>query len=192
MIEDTKLITVRNRNNGVTGYVIPERNIRREWEYNEVKKIPFGELRDFSYKPGALYALNNLLVVEDEEALEELNIQVEPEYYYNDENIKNVLLNGTIDEFADFLDFAPEGALEIAKTIAIKEEIPDTRKRDMLSEKTGLNINNAIMVNKIMDEDNDKSKEKKKERRVKVDNSDNNTEKKVRRATAPEYKVVSK
>ena len=193
-MEDNKLISVRNRNCGETGYVIPDRNINRSWQPNEIKKIPFEELRAFSYMPGGLYCLNNLLVVEDQTALDALNMDVEPEYFYTEADIKRILLQGTIDEFADFLDFAPEGAIGLAKEIAVKEEIPDVRKRDMLYEKTGLNINNAIMVNKVMAEEEDAEKDAPKQRRVqkKEEPAAAPKEEAPKRRTTPNYKVVKK
>lgn len=195
MIRDNTLISVRNRNSGDTGYTIPDQHIDRTWAYNETKKIPFAELRSFSYMPGGLYCLNNLLVVEDEEAIKMLNMEVEPEYYYTEDDIRNLLITpNNYDAFADFLDFAPDGAIEIAKNLAIKEEIPDVKKRDMLSEKTGLNISNAIMVNKVMAEETE-AVEEKKERRVKVEEpkKEEAAAAPTRRTTAPpKYKVVSK
>lgn len=191
MIKDNDLISVRNRNSGTTGYNIPEQNIYRKWEVGQTKKVPFGELKAFSFMPGGIYALTNLLIVEDKEALELLiNENVEPEYYYTEEDIKKILFQGNYDEFADFLDFAPEGALAIAKDIAIKEEIPDVNKRNMLSEKTGLNINNAIMVNHVMaDEDEIAEVEAPKQRRVPVKEE---TPAPARRAETPKYNVVKK
>ena len=190
-MDEKRLINVRNRNNGVTGYTIPDRNIVRSWQINETKKIPFEELRSFSYMPGGLFCLNNLLVVEDQAALEALNMNVEPEYFYTEDDIRKLLLSGTVDEFADFIDFAPEGALNMAKDIAVKEEIPDVRKRDMLSKKTGLNINNAIMINKIMDEE-ETEVEAPKERRVKKEEEAPTAEEAPKRRTTPQYKVVTK
>lgn len=191
MIKDTDLIEVRNRNLGSTGYSIPERNLHRSWGAGETKKIPFEELRTFSYLPGGVYALKNLFVIENQEALDLLlNEEVEPEYYYNEADIKKLLLEGSIDEFADFLDFAPDGAIDIAKDIAVKEQIPDVRKRDMLSKKTGLNINNAIMVNEVMDaEDDNTDAEAPKQRRVQKEEPKDTPK---RKAAAPAYKVVSK
>ena len=191
MIKDTDLISVRNRNGGSTGYVIPDKNIRRSWNYGETKKIPFEELRAFSYLPGGLFALNNLLVVENKEAIDLLNMEVEPEYFYNEDDIKKILLSGSIDEFADFLDFAPEGAIEIAKNIAIKEQIPDVRKRDMLSKKTGLNINNAIMVNEVMNADEEeKPAEEAPKRRVQAEEKKSETKERRVAPPADKYKVV--
>ena len=189
MIKDDTLVKVRNRANGSVGYTL-DNNFHRNFEYKETKKIPFSELKQLQYARGGDYALNNLLVVEDEEALNLLNMKVEPEYFYDEASIKDMLFNGSIDAFADFLDFAPDGALDIAKDLAVKLEIPDVRKRDMLSEKTGLNITNAIMINKVMDEDTEKKAEAPKQRRVQV--SEDKAESKERRTSAPTVKVTVK
>jgi len=192
MIDDNKLIWVRNRANGSVGYKL-DNNFHRTFEYKERKQVPFRELRELQYAPGGQYALDNLLVIEDEEALKYLNMKVEPEYFYTEENIKTLLYDGTIEEFADFLDFAPQGALELAKAMAIREELPDMRKRQMLSEKTGVNINNAIMINHVMNDDDNENAgdETPKQRRVQVKEEKSETES-GRRAALPQYKVVSK
>ena len=113
------LISVRNGNNGFTGYSIPDRGIWRNFAPEETKKISFEELQQLQYQPGGDYILKNLLIVENADALKELNIEVEPEYSYTKTDIRNLLLNGTEDQVRDFLDFAPEGAIETAKDIAV-------------------------------------------------------------------------
>lgn len=160
-------ILVRNRNNGVTTYQLPELHIVRSFGVNETKKIPYDELLTLYYAPGGQYMLENLLVIEDKEVLKALDMHVEPEYFYTEDMVKDMLLNGSYDAFADFLDFAPEGAIEMAKEIAVKEQIPDSRKREMVEQKTGFSIDNAIKVNKIMDapvEDENKTEGDKKRR----------------------------
>ena len=192
MIKDDDMIVVRNRNNGSTGYTL-DNNFHREFAYQEVKKIPFEELKRLSYAPGGRFLLDNYLVVENEEALDILNMKVEPEYFYDEKKIREMLFAyDNIDEFADFLDFAPNGCLEIAKTIAINEKIPDVRKRDMLGERLGVNITNAIMVNEIMNEDDEKPAGDEKQRRVPVEKEETQTQAAPTRRTAPpQHKVVS-
>lgn len=197
------LIPVRNRNNGFTGYEIRDRGIWRNFAPGETKRIELEELQQLQYQPGGDYILRNLLVVESKEALRALNMEVEPEYNYTEDDIRNLLLNGSLDQLADFLDFAPEGAIEIAKTIAVKEEIPDVRKRDAISKATGFNINNAINVNHALeDEEKAPKEEPRRERRAAAINAQPE-EKKERRAEAleptpapklktPNYKVVEK
>ena len=194
-MSEIKLVAVRNRNNGTTGYTLPDSNVRRSFAPGETKKISMDELRSLQYAPGGDYLLTNLLIVEDNDALEELNMRVEPEYFYDEKKIKDMLLNAEMDAFLDFLDYAPEGAIEIAKDIAVKEQIPDTRKRKALSKKTGFSIDNAIMVNEVMDaEDEPKAEEPKKERRVKPAEAAAPTGRRTAtpEVKVPEYKVVNK
>lgn len=188
MITDETLISVRNRARGEGGYTLDGGNFHRNFSYGETKKIPFGELRQLSYDPGGQYILDNYLVVEDEEALELLNMKVEPEYFYTKDSIRDILFNGEIPAFEDFLDFAPKGAIDIAVDIAVKEQIPDVRKRDLLSKKSGIDINSAIMINKVMDEEV-VEEEAPKQRRVAIEEPKQDTPK--RKAAAPKYNVVS-
>lgn len=202
-MDGKELISVRNRNNGSTGYTIPDRGIWRNFAPGETKRIPLEELQQLQYQPGGDYTLTNLLIVENQSALDYLNMVVEPEYNYTEVEIRKLLLSGTIDQLKDFLDFAPDGAIELCKDIAVKEEIPDIRKRDIISEATGFNINNAINVNHIMATEEEQNEPVKKERRVKAEGATPVAEGKTRRTTpiqtsapavpaVPQYKVVSK
>ena len=192
MIKDDTMVVVRNRDRGAVGYTL-DNNFHRNFEPNESKKVPYSELAALQYAPGGAYILEHFLVVEDKTALEALNMTVEPEYFYTEADVRKILLEpNNMDEFMDFIDFAPEGAIDIAKDIAVKEQIPDVRKREALSKKTGLNINNAIMVNQVMNEGEGET-EAPKERRVKKDAETATSEvasKPERRV--PQYKVVTK
>lgn len=191
-IKDDTLVVVRNRDRGAVGYTL-DNNFHRNFEPGESKKVPYSELVALQYAPGGAIILEQYLVVEDKEVLDALNMTVEPEYFYSEKEIRKLLLeNNNIDEFMDFIDFAPQGAIEIAKDIAIKEEIPDVRKRDAISKKTGLNINNAIMVNKVMNEGDEKA-EAPKQRRIQkdADSAPSQAETKPERRI-PQYKVVTK
>jgi hypothetical protein len=188
-----KLCTVRNRNNGMTTYQLPELHIVRTFGSGEVKKVPYEELLTLYYAPGGEFMLKELLIIEDKEVLEALQMKVEPEYFYTTQTIRDLLLFSGYDEFADFLDFAPEGAIEIAKEIAVKEQIPDVRKREMITKQTGFDVNAAIQVNRILDSEDKPAEEgASKQRRVQAAVA-TDSEKPARRiATPPQYKVVSK
>lgn len=213
MIDGNKLITVRNRNNGSTGYTIPDSGVRRDWNFEESKKIPFDELQKLMWIPGGEYMIRNLLVVEDAEALEELQIQTEPEYFYSEADIRK-LLNSTdadcIEQLADFLDFAPEGAKDLARQIAVQERIPDTRKRDLISKATGFNIQTAINIQDELQRQEEEARraaiekeaaiaaaeQKKastpvvKERRTAAPSTAPAAQSTTRRTSKPEYKIV--
>ena len=172
MIKDDTLINVRNRNNGTTGYTLADgAKETRLWAENEVKKITFAELKRVSYLPGGAELLRDYLVIEDPAAIEALNvgidIQEQPEYLYTENEIRDLLFNGSLDELKDFLDFSPDGGIEIAKQIAVNEELPDMRKRKIISEATGFNINTAIEINDMMKDNGvEEDAAPKKQRRV--------------------------
>ena len=196
MIKDDTLINVRNRNNGTTGYTLADgAKETRLWAENEVKKIAFAELKRVSYLPGGAELLRDYLVIEDPAAIEALNvgidIQEQPEYLYTENEIRDLLFNGSLDELKDFLDFSPDGGIEIAKQIAVNEELPDMRKRKIISEATGFNINTAIEINDMM-KDNGIAEDAapKKQRRVaKEAEAAPAPEKPTRRTTS--YKIVN-
>lgn len=193
MVDMNKIVPVRNRNNGSTSYTLKEDGIFRIWHKpGEVKNIAIDELRKASYLPGGAYILNNLLIIEDKEALDALNMQVEPEYSYTDEDIKKILLSTDIDaldRLEDFLNFSPQGGIEILKQLAVELEVPDTRKRKLISEKTGFNIDNAIYVNHVMADDEDTVKEEKIERKTKPLNESGDSSTPKRKI--PNYTVTS-
>ena len=194
MIKDDTLINVRNRNNGTTGYTLADgAKETRLWAENEVKKITFAELKRVSYLPGGAELLRDYLVIEDPAAIEALNvgidIQEQPEYLYTENEIRDLLFNGSLDELKDFLDFSPDGGIEIAKQIAVNEELPDMRKRKIISEATGFNINTAIEINDMM-KDNSVTEDAapKKQRRVAKETEATPAPEKPTRRT--NYKIV--
>lgn len=194
MIKDDTLINVRNRNNGTTGYTLADgAKETRLWAENEIKKITFAELKRVSYLPGGAELLRDYLVIEDPAAIEALNvgidIQEQPEYLYTENEIRDLLFNGSLDELKDFLDFSPDGGIEIAKQIAVNEELPDMRKRKIISEATGFNINTAIEINDMM-KDNSIAEDAtpKKQRRVAKETEATPAPEKPTRRT--NYKIV--
>ena len=53
---------------------------------------------------------------------------------------------GSIDEFLDCLDFAPEGVTELIKTLAVQLPLNDVAKREAIYNKLGFNVDNAIRL----------------------------------------------
>lgn len=185
MKKDT-LIKVRNRAEGSVGYIIPDLgNLNRQFTSNETKEIPFDELRKLSFVPGGRYLLDNCLIIEDKDALQELVGDVEPEYFYTENDIKNLLLTGSMDAFLDFLDFAPQGGIDIAKDMAVKLQINDINKREAIKNKTGFDVTKAIEFNKETAED--APQEEKVRRTTPITSAATET---GRRTAPPKYKVT--
>ena len=58
------------------------------------------------------------------------------------------MVNGSLDEFEDCLNFAPKGVLEIIKDVAVKLPLNDVAKRDLILKKLGFSVANAIEITK--------------------------------------------
>lgn len=152
MNKNTK-IKVRNRSTCPVGYTIPDMgNYRRQFAANETKELPFEEVQKVAFIPGGEYLLQHYLVIENIEARDEILGSVELEYSYSEKDIERLLLHGTMDELLDCLDFAPIGVIDLVKSIAVKTELNDIRKREAIFEKTGFNVSNAVAINRETDE----------------------------------------
>lgn len=158
-------VTVTNRNNGTTGYTLTN-GFRRQFAIGQSKDIDIAELKELIGIPGGEYILQNYLVIEDQAALSYLNLHTEPEYFYTEKEIKELLLQGSLEQLEDCLNFAPEGVLDLIQSIAIDIKLPDVRKRDLIFKKTGFNISNALMVNQVLEGDNAQVVEEKKTRKA--------------------------
>lgn len=163
----TVMVTVTNRNAGWTGYSIPDTGVTRNFSPKESKKIALEELKQLQYVNGGDYLLEHCLMINDESALKALAMDnVEPEYFYTEADVRRLLETGSLDELEDCLNFAPEGVIELVKSIAVETELPDMNKRKLITEKTGFNINNAININTVMAVDEQPKEEEVKERKA--------------------------
>lgn len=137
-------VKVLNRFLGQTTYVIPELHVRRTFQRGAEQEVPFKELQYLKYQAGGEEMLRNILMIEDEEALEKLVGDVEPEYHYTESDVENLLLNGSLEQLEDALDFAPLGVIELIKEKAVSLKLSDINKRDAIAKKTEFNVTKAI------------------------------------------------
>ena len=110
-----------------------------------------------------------------------LGVHRENEYYMNEQQIVELLKNGTIPAFEDCLDFAPIGVIDLVKKFAVDLPLTDTLKIRILKDKTGFDVSKAL----------ENSEEDKVEE---VIEKKTETEKPVQtgRRTNTNYKVVTK
>lgn len=192
MLDKNTVIKVTNRSNGTLGYRIPDmNNLRREFAPKETKEILMDELRKLSYTSGGQYILTNLVQLDNEEAIHELVYgKVQPEYYYSDEDVKELLINGSLEQLLDCLDYAPQGVLDLIQKYAVELKINNLDKRNAITEKTGFNVSKAIMLNE--ESAVEVEVEEKTERRAAPINTKKNTGEGAtgRRVNPPKYKVV--
>lgn len=197
MISDNTMISVYNRHsNGTCGYSIPELNgLHRSFASGETKKISMDELRKLDWVPGGHAMLENYLVVLNQEAVEELLGEVEPEYFYTVEDVQHLLVDGSLDELEDCLNFAPEGVKELVKDMAISLGINNTDKRKMIEDKTGFSVDKAIRANEevaaaLAKDGITEKKEAPKERKAVQPKVEAAPETPSRKTAAPKYKII--
>lgn len=190
MIDKTELIKVTNKGRGITGYVIPDLgNLYREFMPGETKEITMEELRKLSYIPGGKAMLKNYLLIQNEAAVKELLNEVQPEYYYTEADVKDLLLNGSLDALKDCLDYAPAGTLDLVKKLAVDLELNDVKKRDAIKEMLGFDVTKAIELEKETSTEEDKP-EVKPARRVAVKTTTTTGRRTASPTVTKEYKVV--
>lgn len=165
MVKPDKMIKVTNRGYGDVGYTIPDLNQRRLFASGESKQIPFVELEKLNYLRGGKRLIEKYLVIHDEDAVEQLLGEVEPEYFYEAEDVKEILENGSLDQLDDCLTFGGAGIVDMVRKIAIDTELNDVKKRKLILEKTGFNISKAIEINQLS-ENAEEAKEAPKRRKA--------------------------
>ncbi len=187
----SKKVSIKNRSNSIVIYNIPEMGIRREFMPNEVKNITSEELEALSYRPGGMDLIRNELLISDAEVLTDMAVKVEPEYYLDDKGVIELLNTGSMDSFLDCLDFAPQGVLDLIKKYAVSLPVNDSRKREAIKTKLGLDVDLALLhqkqVKEALEEESGKTERLDAPvRRVKTEEKPAG-----RRTTVPQYKVVS-
>lgn len=156
MIDEKKIVRVTNRDNGHVGYKIPDmNNLVRDFSANETKNITVEELKKLAYISGGPTLIRDYLIIDDAEVVKEVLGKVEPEYYYTEDDVKNLLLTGSLDALKDCLEFAPKGTIDLVKKLAIEMPLNDIAKRKAILEMTGFNVDAAIMVNEETKEESD-------------------------------------
>lgn len=171
-------INVKNRSAGNVVYTVPDLKVRRDFLPGEVKKVDEDELTQLSYSQGGRLLITQYLQILDEPARKEINGPVEPEYNFSDEDVKKLILKGSLDSFLDALDFAPIGVIDLIKKYAVSLPMSDIRKMDALKEKTGFDVMSAIK-NVEADEEEEAAPAPKSRRRVPVE-----TEEKPKKTTS--------
>ena len=188
MINQTDMYNVKNRSSSVVVYSIPESNLRRTFAPGETKRIPFSELEKLTYQPGGRELIANFLQIMEEEVTQDLNIHREPEYNMSEAQVRDLILNGSLDAFLDALDFAPIGVIDLIKTMSVSLPLEDYNKRKALLEKTGFDVDKAVA----------NLQAERAEEKAAATESAAPTERRVKptaqtgRRTAPNYKVVVK
>lgn len=151
-MDKEKLVKVQNRTFGKVCYCLPEIGVpHRSFMNGEEKELTVKEIEALSFLPGGMELLRDYLLIKDAEVADFIIGAREPEYDMTPDEIRELVLDGDLDEFEDFLNFAPQGSKELVKSIAVECECPDHRKRALIEKILGFNVNNAIAINEVDD-----------------------------------------
>lgn len=197
MTENTvKTYLVTNRSASRLHYSVPEIGVKsRDFQPGESKKIKYDELLGLSYIPGGLELIRDYLKVEalekQDEDIKTIVGKTEPEYNMDSKAVKDLIQTGTMDEWLDALDFAPEGVIDLIKTLSTELPLTDTQKMQAFKEKKKVDLASMIQIRQA---------ELAEERAAQVDTTPTRrtaaTEKTEaapeRRTSGSKYKVVSK
>lgn len=137
----TTMFKVTNRSTSVVGYTIPDTGVRRSFAPGETKQISLQELEKLSYIPGGNALLANFLQLEKNSGVLQ---NVEPEYHMTEKDVIDLIKTGSLDEFLDALDFAPQGVIDLIKKLSVTVPLYDMQKRKALKDKTGFDVDAAI------------------------------------------------
>ncbi len=195
-----KVYLVTNRSASQVHYSVPELGIKsRDFQPGETKKIGHEELVGLSYLPGGLELLKEYLQVQNEEARDDLIGAVEPEYNMTPEQVKELILHGSQDEWLDCLDFAPEGVIDLIKKLSVELPLTDTRKMAAFEKKTGSNLSRMIQAKQEEEAERAAAEAEANEgqtqparRRVQPQAKPTSTTGTERRTSGSKYKVVNK
>ena len=163
MVNNDELIEVRNLTAQRIAYLIPERSVRRDFSAFETKEITAGELRELWFKSGGKILLQNYLGVNNKELAREFGItndQFTHEYSWTKKDIDRVLLEGSADELADALDYAPLGITETLVNRAVELKISDMNKRKLIKEMTDKDVSKMINYVEELEFDTPEQQEK--------------------------------
>ena len=160
---------------------------RRSFAPGEIKEISAEELEKLTYRPGGMAILSNFLQIMEQEAIAKVGLNPQPEYHMSEQDIAKLMMNGSIDEFLDCLDFAPPGVIDLIKKLSVSLPMTDFQKVNALKAKTGFDA--AAALKHVMEEKEDDGQDTilktSGERRVKKE------EVPAGRRTTPKYNVVS-
>lgn len=193
MLNNTDKIRVENRGRAIVAYRVPESNVIRRFVAGETKEITMGELRQAVQIPGIYRLIESNLIIHNKEAVSELLPNVEPEYFYNAQDVDFLLRDGTLDQLKDALDFAPEGVINLIKDQAVKTELNDIRKREAILVATKFDVTKAIEINHLSETENKAEVKTRRTTPIGEENISNEVKAPARRAVAPQkYTVINK
>lgn len=148
MVDGESIVYVDNMCGHRIGIYLSSSNSRRYFEPKVKMPMKAADVRELNWQSGGHYMLLNYLRINDKSLAAEVGVPDDLiEYWYTEDDVRDILQNKPLDYLLDTLEFGPEGIVELCKKIAIELEIADNRKLEAIKERTGADIN-AIIRNR--------------------------------------------
>ena len=139
---------VMNRSTGQAGYALPELNIRRVFNIGEIKELKDNEIRALYNTDAGRGMLTHILQVQNKDfVLKEIWPDAPIEYFWTIEDIKKCIYEDSVELFAETIDYAPDGVVDIIKDLAWRGPMNDLNKCNVLRDKLGFD---PIAAHEIM------------------------------------------
>lgn len=153
-----------------------------------MQKLSADEISFMVNAPGGRYVAENCVIIKDENLINELRIRVEPEYFFDEKDIKALITKGNIEQLEDALEYGGPGVRDLIKDVAISMDISDRNKVNAISDATGYDIQKLTENTKELEED--KGTKEKRSRKAKPFNPNEvDAPKRERQRFIPEPRV---
>lgn len=148
VLDDT-LVEVRNLTDLPVTLYNPDKNLRITFAKNQTRKFKAGDIREWNFLKGIHVLFTEYLSVQNKELAEEIGVSdqvLEYEYQWTPEDVRNLLVGGTLEELEDVLNCAPLGIIETIVDQAVEIRLNDVAKRNLIKEHTGKDITKKLEI----------------------------------------------
>ena len=150
----SKKVKVKSLTNGTLVINVPDLRLHRTWERKgAVKVIDSDVLQEAIYDPGVEYFFKQgMLQIMDEEVMEEIDPELKEVIILDDAQMRGMLKGKPLGEFKEKLKELPREQVFALVDFAIKNEIIDMAKNDVLKSITGIDITKAVQLKRQEEE----------------------------------------
>lgn len=104
---------------GEVVYALQDPKVHRSWKPGEVKILTFHEVYQLANSSGGMPLLANHLQIRDPKVRKALQLPMEPEYLYTDEDARKLVNTGSEEEILDAIEFGPRSLAAAIRYYAI-------------------------------------------------------------------------
>lgn len=144
-VSDEDNVVIRNLVAHPVVIITPLHGKRFELPPRSQMEVSVEDVRECSYDQGCRNIFRSYVQICNNELAKEFGIEDDVvEYNWGEKEIVDALMTADINVLLDALDFAPDGIKEALLDKAVELEIPDSRRREAISNALDVNVDNMI------------------------------------------------